>query len=164
MIDTVAPQFLSEHFTFKEAISSQKADELQIDNSHPSPEVLATAIRTAVNMEKVKVILHSVSIHVDSWIRCPELNEAVGSKPTSQHLKGEAVDFVAQGYGTPLEICRAIITNKDLIRFDQLILEHSWVHISFCAAGITPRGQVLSLINGGHYAQGLTDVTGKAYS
>ena len=101
-------------------------------------------------------------INITSWIRVPELNLAIGSKPGSQHEKGEAVDFICPQFGSPLDICIALIKCKDLIGFDQLILEHTWVHISWNSTpNSVQRGQVLSLLSGGKYAVGLTDLNGK---
>lgn len=157
------PQFLSEHFTFEEATFSILAERAGIDNTHVSPEVFIAAQRTAAKMEKVRLVLDNTSIRVHSWIRCLELNRMLGSKDTSQHVDGEAVDFTAPKFGTPLAICRRIVENKDLIRYDQLILEHTWVHISFCSPNDVPRGQVLSLLKGGGYAVGLTDANGVPY-
>jgi hypothetical protein len=156
-------QFLSEHFTLEEATFSQLASRAGIDNTKMAPEVFIAAQRTALRMEKVRLILGNTSIHVNSWIRCLELNRLLGSKDTSQHIKGEAVDFIAPKFGSPLAICREIVAHKDLIRFDQLILEHTWVHISFCSPNDIPRGQVLSLLKGGGYATGLTDANGVLY-
>ena len=64
---------------------------------------------------------------------------AVGSKDTSQHIKGEAVDFEVPGI-TNLEIFYWI---KDNLDFDQLILEYykkdvpnsGWVHASYKKLG-----------------------------
>jgi len=152
-------QQITEHFSYEELISSATAARLGIDNSHPSPEVLSAAAHTATCMETVRDILN-VPIHVDSFIRCPALNEAVGSKPTSQHIKGEACDFTAPDFGTPLEIAQELIKNRVTVKFDQLIMEGTWVHISFCSPTSTPRDEVLSLIDGGHYAYGLADKQG----
>jgi len=154
---------LSEHFSLLEATHSSTAARLNIDNSSPSAEVIAAATRTAVKMEKVRSILNK-PIHVDSWIRCLELNRALGSKDTSKHILGLAVDFIAPQYGTPLAICQLLIANADLIGYDQLILEHTWVHISFSPLGAKPRNQVLSLLQAGGYANGLTDNKGTIYA
>ena len=155
--------YLSEHFTLDEAIASQTADRLGIDNT-PTPEIVTAASKTAVKMEKVRVVLGNKSIKVSSWIRMPELNKAVGSRPGSQHEKGEAVDFICPTFGSPLDVCREIIKHKDLINFDQLILEHTWVHISWKSTpNATQRGEVLSLLSDKSYAKGLTDKFGKPY-
>lgn len=152
---------ISEHFTWKEVSFSETAQRLGIDNTIPD-ELKPAAQKTATGMEKVRALL-GVPIFPHSWYRGPALQALPQFRnPKSQHPKAEAVDFVAPNYGTPLEICRKIIKYADLVRFDQLILEHSWVHISFCSVpGVKPRGQVLSLLKSGDYASGLTDLEGK---
>ena len=153
---------LSEHFTLAEATASDTALRLHIDNTNVSPEVLAATYRTATRMEKVREVL-GCAIHINSWIRCLALNTAIGSKPSSQHVKGEAVDFTSADYGTCLEVAKVLIANKDLLRYDQLILEHTWIHISFCPPIAVPRSEVLSLLATGQYSQGLTDKEGRPY-
>lgn len=153
---------LSEHFTLAEATFSETASRKGIDNSKVTPQLITAASRTAVKMEKVREIL-GCPIKVTSWIRCLQLNRALGSKDTSQHITGEAVDFVAYRYGPPLEICKQLIEFKSLLRWDQLILEHDWVHISWKGVpSAEQRGQVLSLLATGDYAIGLTDRFGNS--
>ena len=155
------PIHLSEHFTLDEAIESQTAARLGIDNKPTDLNIITAASKTAVKMEKVRVILGSKPITISSWIRVLELNRAIGSGDGSQHVKGEAVDFICPTFGTPLDICKAIVENKTLIGFDQLILEHTWVHISWNSIPSgEQRGQVLSLLETGKYALGLTDKKG----
>lgn len=150
---------ITENFSYKETQHSGYAVTHNIPNI--PPEELDCAIKhTADAMERVRAALGNNSIRVTSWYRSPAVNKAVGSSAGSQHTKGEAVDFTCPGFGTPLAICKQLIALKDLIRFDQLILEPSWVHISFTLSGTKPRGQVLSLLTGGKYAQGLTDMKG----
>ena len=153
---------ISKHFSVLEVTSSEIAATHKIDNTVPR-ELWQTIAHTAAKMDEVREILEQ-PIRVDSWYRCPKLNELVGSKPTSQHLLGEAVDFVCPNFGNPLEICKRLWTKG--IQFDQLILEHTWVHVSFASPILNPdakpRKQVLSLLSSGGYASGLTDVEGRA--
>lgn len=160
-MSTTATTNLSEHFTLREFLYSKKAVEHGIANL-ADHETLARGYKTAACMERVRNLLGK-PIDVSSWFRSPEVNTLVGSKPTSQHPFGEAVDFTCPLFGTPLDICRAIIKNQDIIQFDQLILEHTWVHISFAIRSGKPKGQVLSLLASGGYAPGLTDKHGKPY-
>ena len=156
------PILLSEHFTLDEATMSETASRKGIDNSHPAPEIITTASKTAVKMEKVRLIL-GAPITINSWIRCLDLNRALGSKDSSQHVLGEAVDFISPHFGSPLDVCKCLIDNKWAVNFDQLILEHTWVHISWNSTpNAVQRNQVLSLLSGGHYATGLTDMNGNA--
>ena len=148
---------LTDHFTLEEA---QITTHREIDNTAPMM-IISTLMKTALGMERVRACLGDKSVTISSWYRCPELNKVVGSSPSSQHIKGEAVDFITPSYGSPLAIVRKLAENKILIRFDQLILEHSWVHISFNSnPDVKPRGQVLTLLKDGKYAQGITDKFG----
>lgn len=66
---------------------------------------------------------------ITSGYRNKEVNRLVGGKDTSQHLKGQAVDFVIQGM-KPSEIVYFI--RNMYIEYDQLINEYDkWVHISY---------------------------------
>lgn len=149
--------YLSDNFTLQEAIFSSIAERLGIDNTKYSADVYATARLTAAKMEKVRALLGNVPLHIDSWIRCLELNRALHSKDTSQHILGEAVDFLCPAFGTPAQIAHKIQEYQDLIGYDQLIMEYSWVHISF---GARNRREVLSLLRTGGYTKGITDLDG----
>lgn len=123
---------LSPHFTLAEFTASQTASRLGIDNA-PTPEALANLKRTALGLEGVRVLL-GVPIIVSSGYRCLELNGAIGSKDTSQHVKGQAVDFTAPAFGSPRTVMDRIIDSG--MEFDQCILEFAnkgggWVHMSF---------------------------------
>lgn len=69
---------------------------------------------------------------ITSGYRCPEVNKLVKGAVNSQHLKGQAADFIIKGM-TPQQIVFKIATMG--IEFDQCIEEHSknahWVHISY---------------------------------
>jgi hypothetical protein len=150
---------VTEHFLFSEITKSSTAARLGIDNSLPE-NLLDTAKKTLLRMEKVRVLIGHPII-IDSMYRCLPLNRVLKSADTSQHPKCEAIDFISPAAGTPTEICRFLLKNQDLIRWDQLILEHDWVHISWNSIpnGLQ-RGQVLSLLESGKYAAGLTDKKG----
>lgn len=142
---------LSTHFSLSEFVTSQTAARLGIDNTPPQA-VMRAILRTATGMEGVRTLL-SAPIIISSGYRSPELNKAIGGAKNSQHVKGEAVDFICPGYGSPLKICKAIVASG--IKFDQLIQEGQWVHISFSDAN---RREVLTadFSNGAAtYAKGL---------
>ena len=118
---------ISEHFTLEEFTASQTATRRGLNNT-PSPQMIEKLKRTAQKMEQVRALLGK-PIFINSAYRSPSVNRAIGGAATSQHCKGEAVDFVAPRFGTPKQICRAIMASN--IVYDQLIFEGSWVHISF---------------------------------
>lgn len=64
-----------------------------------------------------------------SCYRNKRVNELVGGSNKSQHLRGQAVDFIIKGM-TPTEIIKMIVDAG--IEYDQLINEYDrWVHVSF---------------------------------
>lgn len=152
---------LSKYFTWEEASISQTADRLGIDNSIP-PELRANVIETAKQMDRVRDGLGSAII-VTSWYRSPALNTALGSKSTSQHILGTAVDFISPRYGKPYQVCKRLIKDMYEYNWDQLILEHSWIHISFSLPNGVARNQVLSLLKDGSFKKGLCDEYGISY-
>lgn len=119
---------LSLHFTLEEAVFSSTAVRLGIDNTMPGG-MLQNMMSAAEQLEEVRTLLGSRKLHVDSWYRCFELNKAVRGSSMSAHTKGWAIDFTCAEFGSPVEICRAIIASP--LEYDQLIMEGSWVHISF---------------------------------
>ena len=123
---------LSPHFTMAEFTASQTAARRGINNT-PPPHIIPALTRTAEGLEQIRARL-GVPILVSSGYRCLELNGLLGSKPTSQHALGEAVDFTAPGFGNPRNVVDAIASAD--IDYDQLILEFAhhgggWVHVSF---------------------------------
>jgi len=150
---------LSDHFTLEEATFSSTAARLGIDNTTPPAEVVEQMKRTATKLEKVRALLLQ-PLHIDSFYRCLALNTALGSKATSQHISGNAVDFTCSAYGDPVTIAKRLVEVANIIRYDQLIMEHTWIHISFASPDDTPRGHVLSLLANGGYATGITDKEG----
>ena len=95
-----------------------------------------------------------------SWFRCLELNTTIGSKPTSQHIKGQAVDIEVPSVSN-IKLAQWINHNLDI---DQLILEFwkeedndpnsGWVHCSYVDG--SNRKQVLTY-TGKEYKNGLPD-------
>ena len=139
-------QFLSPHFTLDELTISETAERLGLDNT-PGPDALAALRCTAAYLEDVRLRLAAAPILVSSGYRSPAVNAAVGSKLDSQHVLGQAVDFIAPRYGSPAQIVTTLAGSD--IPFDQLILEFGrWVHISFKAAG-APRRMAFAIDRNG---------------
>lgn len=110
--------------------------------NEPNPSEIANLQRLAELLEQVKSVLGGAPIMVNSAFRSKQVNDAVGSKDTSQHRVGCAADIRVPGV-TPDQVVKAIIAAK--LPFDQLIREFDrWTHISVPndPKG-KPRGQVL---------------------
>lgn len=145
---------LSTHFYLSEFIESPTALRLGIDNS-PDPLAQANLFKVAEMMEQVRKLLGGKPIIINSGYRSAALNKAIGGSRVSDHLRGEACDFVCPGFGTPLQIC-ALISSSG-IKFGQLIEEGRWVHLSLPNRGID-NGQVLTahFVDGkARYSKGL---------
>lgn len=148
---------LSKNFTWAEAsITTHR----QFDNEIPA-HLYHAVKNTALWMEKVRKVLNDRPITVSSWYRSPELNAAIGGSKTSEHCFGQAVDFICPKFGTPVDIVKVLAKQDSGIYFNQLILEHTWVHISFPVPPVVPKMQVLTLLANKKYALGITDKYGK---
>jgi uncharacterized protein YcbK (DUF882 family) len=135
---------LTEHFTLEELTTT---DHRQFDNT-PNETERANLVRLAGLLELVKVALGGKPIMVNSAFRSKKVNDAVGSKDTSQHRVGCAVDIRVPGM-TPDQVVKAVIAAK--LPFDQLIREFDrWTHISVPndPKG-KPRGQTLIIDKAG---------------
>lgn len=141
---------LESHFTIAELCRSATARELGIDNKPPL-HVEKNLRWTIAGLERVRAILGGHPIKVHSGYRCPTLNREVGGVEGSKHLHGQAVDFTCAKFGDPRAIVVKLYSWVEVLGIDQLILEPSWVHVSFTD---TPRGEVLTL-SGGVYVQGI---------
>lgn len=135
---------LTEHFTLEELTHT---DHREFDNT-PNASELANLVRLASFLETVKVALGNKPIMVNSAFRCKQVNDAVGSKDTSQHRIGCAADIRVPGM-TPDEVVRALIAAD--MPFDQIIREFDrWTHISVPnGANDKPRKQALIIDKAG---------------
>lgn len=141
---------LTPHFTLAEATATATG----IANN-PDPAQLERILNTAYNMEIVRAVLGRKPIQVSSWFRSPQVNTAVGGSSTSEHTQGAAVDFKCPAFGTPLEICRSLLSAAHILNYNQLILEPTWVHISFPPDGQLGKKEVLTKKSGQPYLKGL---------
>lgn len=137
---------ISEHFTLEELTASETAARRGWDNT-PAPAELLNLGRLARLLEQVRALLGKPII-INSAYRSKRVNDAVGSKDTSQHRIGCAADIRVPGM-TPDEVVRAIVAAK--LPFDQVIKEFdSWTHISVPNTGLDkPRAQALTIDNKG---------------
>lgn len=131
---------LSPHFTLDELTHT---DHREIDNT-PTQAEISNLQQLANFLEEVKTVLGGKPIMISSGFRCKALNDAVGSKDSSQHRVGCAADFRVPGM-TPDEVVRAVIASG--IDYDQIIREFDrWTHISVADK---PRKQALIIDKSG---------------
>jgi hypothetical protein len=117
---------LSEHFTLEEATYSETAVRMGINNQ-PDERQLGNMKAAAAQLEAVRVL--TGPLRVNSWLRLPDVNVAVGGSKVSSHMDGWAIDC-SSSTKTPYELCQ-IVKNAG-IKFDQMIHEYGrWMHISF---------------------------------
>jgi putative chitinase len=115
---------LTEHFTLEELTHT---DHRELDNT-PNDAELANLKRLAEFLEEVKTVLGGKPVMVNSAFRSKAVNDAVGSKDTSQHRVGCAADIRVPGM-TPNEVVKAIISAQ--LPYDQVIREFDrWTHVS----------------------------------
>ena len=138
---------LSPHFSLEELTHSDVAVRNGWDNS-PDDAIQTNLMRLAEFLEKVKVVLGNKPIMINSAYRSKQVNDAVGSKDTSQHRLGCAADIRVPGM-TPDQVTQAIIGSG--LPFDQVIREFdSCTHVSVPnREGEQPRGQALIIDKSG---------------
>ena len=150
---------LSKHFTLEEFTKSMTAQRKGIDNTPGAGDIKNLEDLCYEILEPIRNHFER-AVTITSGYRSEALCEAIGSKKTSQHAKGQAVDFEIAGIPN-IKIAYWIQNNCD---FDQLILEFysptdgskGWVHCSYNEKG-SNRKQVLTY-DGKSYENGLPDM------
>ena len=125
---------LSGHFSLSELTKSQTAERKGISNK-PTLEHIENLTELCNNILEPTRRNFGKPIVITSGYRSEELCEAIGSRTTSQHAKGEAADF--EMFGLDNRSLAKYIKNN--LIFDQLILEFynqddpssGWVHCSY---------------------------------
>ena len=105
---------MTPHFTLAELTHT---DHRLLDNT-PNPGELANLQRLAEFLEVVKTTLGGKPVMINSAFRSKAVNDAVGSKDSSQHRLGLAADFRVPGMA-PDAVVRALLA----LPYDQIIRE-----------------------------------------
>jgi hypothetical protein len=115
---------LTKNFTLEELTITEHRE----FSNEPNETERTNLVRLAIFLEQVKELLGGKPIMVNSAFRSAQVNQAVGSAPTSQHRLGCAADLRVPGM-TPNEVVQAIIASD--LPFDQCIREFDrWTHLS----------------------------------
>lgn len=125
---------ISKHITYKEAVRSNTALRLNINNI-PNDYEISNMVGIASNVFEPLREYVGGPIKINSMFRSEALNRAIGGSSRSQHCQGRAIDLDDTfGYKTNAEMFNYI---KNNLNFDQLIWEFGddtnpdWVHVSF---------------------------------
>lgn len=118
---------LTKHFTLEEMTFSDAALRHGLDNS-ANEEITENLKRLCtLILEPVRDIVHK-PVQVTSGYRSSVVNSLVGSKATSQHIRGCAADIKVSGV-SPDVLIKAIIGAG--LPYEQVIREYNnWVHVS----------------------------------
>ena len=135
---------LTEHFSLEELTHT---DHREYDNT-PNDKELENLKRLAEFLEEVKTVLGGKPIMVNSAFRSKQVNDAVGSRDSSQHRIGCAVDIRVPEL-TPDQVVKAIIASS--LPYDQVIREFDrWTHLSIPnTPDAKPRKQALIIDKAG---------------
>ena len=125
---------ISEHISYKEAIKSNTALRLNLDNN-PDAYQITNMVGVAHNIFEPLRQYVGGPIKINSFFRSEELNRAIGGSSRSQHCEGRAIDLDDTfGHKTNAEMFHYI---KENLNFDQMIWEFgddenpAWVHVSY---------------------------------
>ena len=133
---------LSPHFTLDELTHT---DHREIDNT-PTQAEIGNLQQLANFLEEVKTVLGGKPIIINSAFRSKAVNDAVGSKDSSQHRRGCAADIRVPGM-KPDEVVRAIIEAG--LPYDQVIREFDrWTHVSIPNTAVTAPREMALIIDG----------------
>jgi len=129
---------LTKHFTLEELTITEHRE----FSNEPNETERTNLVRLAIFLEQVKDLLGGKPVMVNSAFRSAQVNQAVGSAPTSQHRVGCAADLRIPGM-TPDEVVKAVIASD--LPYDQVIREFDrWTHISIPnSPEMKPRRQAL---------------------
>jgi hypothetical protein len=135
---------LTEHFSLEELTHT---DHREYDNT-PNDAELENIKRLAEFLEDLKTVLGDKPIMVNSAFRSKQVNDAVGSKDSSQHRIGCAADIRVPQM-TPDDVVRIIISAG--LPYDQVIREFDrWTHVSIPnTPDAKPRKQALIIDKSG---------------
>jgi len=154
---------ISKHFKLSEFTKSQIAARHGLKNLPGSGEIKNLENVCYEILEPVRAKFDR-PILITSGFRSLEVNRKLGSSDSSQHCKGQAVDF-AVDFEIPgvanIKVAYWLQANVD---FDQCILEyhqpdddqHGWIHVSYNEKGAN-RKKVLTF-DGKTYQDGLPDI------
>lgn len=127
-------ELISKHLSLDEATESPTALRMGIRND-PNNDTIFAMMHVAENLFEPIREWYGKPIKINSFYRSPGLNAAVKGSPTSQHVKGEAIDISGGNKVENKKIFDYVVSSG--LDFDQCINEYdyTWVHISLKKSG-----------------------------
>lgn len=127
--------YLSKNLKLSECVKSEAALRAGLDNWPESSDIICNLKNVAINVWQPVRDHYKIPMAPTSGYRSVEVNRLIGGSKTSQHVKGEALDFEVPGVSN-FEVATWI---RDNCEFDQLILEFytpgvpnsGWIHASY---------------------------------
>jgi uncharacterized protein YcbK (DUF882 family) len=120
------------NFTMSELLHSDTAKIYGINNIPYDPKVFDNMLTLILEVLQPLRNYIGKPIIITSGYRSIALNAKVGGDSNSQHITGQAADFFI--YGLTIDEIIAKVKASG-IRYDQLIHEGGWVHISYNTNG-----------------------------
>lgn len=118
---------LSTNFTYGEMTASSVAARKNINNV-PDDEHVDSMIHLCKNVLEPIRKFYNRPVLVTSGYRSPKLNEEIGGSDNSQHMRGEAADFIV--HKSEIDNVFQAVCDTSL-PFDQIIWEYGrWIHVS----------------------------------
>lgn len=121
---------LTKNFTVNEFTCSVTAAANGFDNRPSVPVINNLKALCEHVLQPLREHLNCPII-ITSGYRCQKLNEKVGGTWNSQHLKGEAADFICPGKN----LKDIFAWMRGNLQFDQLLYEFNakdvWIHVSY---------------------------------
>jgi hypothetical protein len=125
---------LTKNFSLHELTKSEAALRLGLENEPDEQQLAALKLLAEKVLQPVRDH-YNKGVKVNSGLRVLLVNRAIGSKDTSDHVKGQAGDIEIPGVANA-DLAQWV---KDNLEFTQLILEFytpgipdsGWVHVSY---------------------------------
>lgn len=117
------------YFTDEEMIHSTTARINRVVNYPESTEITGNLKKTMYILDIIRAFAGEPII-INSGYRCKKLNELVGGKSNSYHLKGLAADFRTCNRENLTKVFNFLTKNKEKFHIKELINYGSFIHMA----------------------------------